>query len=450
VFWFRRAHDELEPGKRAGLVGTNTIRQNYSREGGLDYIVRNGGTITEAVSSQVWSGDAVVHVSIVNWIKGTHDGKKRLFLQRGDDRDSPWEIAELDEIGPALSFDVDVTQVAILRANSTPKQCFQGQTHGNDGFLLSEDEARAAIREEPAARAVLFPYLTADELVGSHQDCWRYVIDFGARTQPEARQYRRLFDHVQKRVLPDRQAAAAAEQKRNQEALAADSNASTTHDHEGALAKWWLLFRSRGEMLQAVGRLPRYVVCGRVTKRPIFEFIDVAIHANDALMVFPFADDYSFGVLQSTFHWEWFINRCSTMKGDPRYTSNTVFSTFPWPQGVPAKAVVRVATAARDLRKVRHDLRERHRRTLRDLYREIESPGNHPLRDAQAALDDVVAAAYGAGRKESRLAFLLKQNGLLAAAEKSKQQVDAPGLPARFASLPGLSSHDCLKPPKRL
>ena len=40
VYWFRRAHDELANGGRAGLVGTNTIRQNYSREGGLDYIVQ--------------------------------------------------------------------------------------------------------------------------------------------------------------------------------------------------------------------------------------------------------------------------------------------------------------------------------------------------------------------------------------------------------------------------
>jgi len=58
VYWFRKTHDQLKPGQRAGLVGTNTIRQNYSRIGGLDYIVHNGGTITEAVSSQVWSGEA--------------------------------------------------------------------------------------------------------------------------------------------------------------------------------------------------------------------------------------------------------------------------------------------------------------------------------------------------------------------------------------------------------
>jgi type II restriction/modification system DNA methylase subunit YeeA len=90
VYWFRRAHDELAPGKRAGLVGTNTIRQNYSREGGLDYIVANGGRITNAVSTQVWSGDAAVHVSIVNWIKGPFKGAKRLSRQLGDDIDSAW------------------------------------------------------------------------------------------------------------------------------------------------------------------------------------------------------------------------------------------------------------------------------------------------------------------------------------------------------------------------
>ena len=68
-------------------MGTNTIRQNYSREGGLDYIVANGGTITEAVSSMAWSGEAVVNVSIVNWIKGADKGKKRLYIQEGNKAD---------------------------------------------------------------------------------------------------------------------------------------------------------------------------------------------------------------------------------------------------------------------------------------------------------------------------------------------------------------------------
>jgi len=59
VHWLHTAHGHLKHGQRAGLVGSNTVRQNYSREGGLDYIVGNGGTITEAVSTQVWSGESV-------------------------------------------------------------------------------------------------------------------------------------------------------------------------------------------------------------------------------------------------------------------------------------------------------------------------------------------------------------------------------------------------------
>ncbi len=77
VYWFRRAHDHLpvctpdrpEAG-RAGLVGTQNIRNNQSRVGGLDHIVkRGGGVIVEAVDNQPWSGEANVHVSIANWVK---------------------------------------------------------------------------------------------------------------------------------------------------------------------------------------------------------------------------------------------------------------------------------------------------------------------------------------------------------------------------------------------
>ena len=107
----------LPIGGRAGLVGTNTIRQNYSREGGLDYIVANGGTITEAVSTQVWPGEAAVHVSIVNWIKGKATGKKKLFVQKGNSVDSPWEVHELSSINSSLSAATDVSDAARLTTN---------------------------------------------------------------------------------------------------------------------------------------------------------------------------------------------------------------------------------------------------------------------------------------------------------------------------------------------
>mgnify|MGYP000016121508 CR=1 FL=1 len=56
----------------------------------------------------------LVHVSIVNWVKGAEEGQKKLFRQIGDDVNSPWEVDDVDRIGAALSGRFDVTQAADL------------------------------------------------------------------------------------------------------------------------------------------------------------------------------------------------------------------------------------------------------------------------------------------------------------------------------------------------
>jgi len=430
VYWFHRAHNELEPGGRAGLVGTNTIRQNYSREGGLDHIVSNGGTITEAVSSQVWSGDAAVHVSIVNWVKGDQKGKKKLFKQLGDDIDSPWEVVELDRIGPALSGRFDVTQARKLSCNADSDTTFQGQTHGHKGFLLPRDEAEQLLEREPDCAEVLFPYLTFDELIRTvPPEPQRYVIDFYPRDVLACHTYRSLYHRVEEQVLPDRQAAAEKEKTRNAETRAANAKARVNRHHENFLRRWWQLSYPRGELMKKISTMKRYVVCGQVTKRPTFAFISSDVHPNAQLQVFAFEDDYSFGVLQSNTHWEWFTERCSTLTERFRYTSNTVYDSFPWPQAPSLKAVREVAQAAVELRKQRRELIERHGLSLRQLYRSLERPGDHPLKTAHAKLDLTVRRAYGMKKREPVLDFLFELNGKVAAREDSMQPVVGPGLP---------------------
>lgn len=445
VYWFRRAHEELQPGGRAGLVGTNTIRQNYSREGGLDFIVANGGTITEAVATQVWTGDAVVHVSIVNWTKSDAPGKKLLLRQVGDDRDSPWESIEAAKINSSLSFEIDVSKATPLQANARSGGCYQGQTHGHPGFLLSRKDAEIEMRNRPSSREVLFPYLIAADLLVKPAASMRFVIDFGSRSMPEAQRYPSLFSRIERLVLQDKKARVAREDTRNAEALTAGPEAETRHHHQGALNRWWQLIWPRHELITAIARLPRYVVCGQVTKRPVFEFVSSAVRPNAALMVFPFADDYSFGVLQSDLHWTWFVNRCSTLKGDFRYTSNTVFDSFPWPQAPTDSQVSGVAEAARDLRHVRRTL-QADGRTLRELYRDIEKPGDHPLKAAHEELDSAVRRCYGIGRDDEALPFLLALNQTLAEAERVGTTVRGPGLAYDSVQARRYTSGDCLLP----
>ncbi len=449
VYWFRKAHDHLKPGQRAGLVGTNTIRQNYSRIGGLDYIVANGGTITEAVSTMKWSGEAAVDVSIVNWIKGDQAGLKRLYIQQdNNDASKGWAFKDLSEIGPSLSFEVDVTQARTIQANAARGGCYQGQTHGHEGFLLTLDQSREFIAKDPKNKEVLFPYLIADELIGRSDALpTRYVIDFGERDILSAKAYPKLFERVEHTVLPDRAAAAAAEEKRNNEALAANPDGRIALDHANALSRWWLLFRRRGEMLAAINGLTRYIACGRVTLRPIFEFVSPAIHPNDAVMVFPFEDDYSFGILQSSIHWLWFTNRCSTLTGRYRYTSNTVFDSFPWPQSPDLSAIKKVADAAVDLRMLRTKLMKEHNMSFRQLYRTLDLPGASPLKEAQAKLDHAVREAYAMSKSEDPLAFLLALNKIVADKEDAGETVTGPGLPLIAGANPAFVTGDFIRMP---
>lgn len=448
VYWLRRAHDHLAPGQRAGFVGTNTIRQNYSRTGGLDYIVNNGGTITEAVSSMKWSGDAAVDVSIVNWIKGEQRGRKRLYLQRGQDPAEGWSFEERDQIGSSLSFELDVTQARPIRANAARGGCFQGQTHGHEGFLMAAADAEAEIAANPKSADVLHPYLIANELIGRRDSLpQRYVIDFHPRDVLLASRYPTLFAKIKGSVLPDRQAAAKEEEERNKAASAENPSVNNNRHHANFLERWWLLSWPREELIRRIGKINRYIGCGQVTLRPIFEFIDADIRPNAQIIVFPFEDDYSFGVLQSGIHWVWFVNRCSTLTGRYRYTSNTVFDSFPWPQQPSANAVAKVAAAAVALRALRNDLKATHGMSLRELYRALELPGTHPLKEAHASLDQAVRIAYGMSKSADPLAFLLQLNAEVAAREAAGEPIQGPGLPLTIRTTSKYVTTDCLQMP---
>jgi SAM-dependent methyltransferase len=483
VYWFRRAHDHLKSGQRAGLVGTNTIRQNYSREGGLDHIVNDGGTILEAVSSQPWSGEAAVHVSIVNWIKGESKAAKTLQLLTGTDREGPWEKVTVPQINSSLSFVTDVASAKRLQTNIESESCFQGQIPGHEAFILPRDEAEQLIKKNPNFSEVLFPHLIGDVMltnIGSQPD--RYIIDFHPRDVFEANKYEILFEHVKKLALPAREIAAKAEEKRNATLIGKRGN----QHHANFLKRWWLLSYPRPELMRKLKTIPRYVSCCLVTKRPIFEFVDSDIHPNVQLVVFPMADDYSFGILQSGIHWLWFTTKCSTLTERFRYTSDTVFDTFAWPQFAMGSATVpvaesgvapdsrptkispakmsdeqsfrrdarapqnaiekirAVAEAARALRNLRHEIMQDNGWSLRELYKSLETPGENRLRTAHEKLDAAVRAAYGMKPDEDILAFLLKLNLELAGKESAGKSITPPGLPAFVENPKEFISKDCV------
>lgn len=458
VYWIRKAHEHLSPctaadpvAGRAGLVGTNNIRNIYSRIGGLDHVAKTG-TIVEAVENQPWSGEANVHVSIVNWVK-TQDAallpKTRKLWFKVESAKKPrmrgsgpaskqyeLDCRECEQINSALSDQTDVSLAKSLDCNTEPQCCFNGQMIGHENLLLSEEQRAVITSKDPKSAEVIFPYLNGvDALTELSLD--RYVIDFEQRNQFDAAAFPGAFDWVRTHVLPDRERK-AKEGK--------DKDGKMRPHHKAFLARWWQLSFGRPEMLSVIKPLPRFLACSYVTQRPIFMFVSSAIRPSNLIQIFGFADDYSFGVMQSHAHWLWFVTKCGKLGVGFRYSAESVFDTFPWPQTATVKQIDAVAAAARELRAMRAAALPKMKGGLRALYRTLELPGANPLKDAHAALDAAVLAAYGFSANKDLLAQLLALNREVAAKIERGEPVTAPGVPPFYPDAKKLVTEDCIKP----
>ena len=199
-------------------------------------------------------------------------------------------------------------------------------------------------------------------------------------------------------------------------------------------------------MVDAIQKLPRYLACAEVTKRPIFCFIHTDVRPDHTVEAFVLADDYSFGILQSTGHWQWFVAKCSKLKSDFSYSIESVFDTFPWPQSASAKQIEAVAKAGREVRRVRDEALSKITGGLRAVYRTLELPGANPLKDAHATLDAAVLAAYSFSPKTDLLAQLLDLNHTVAQRLTQNEPVTAPGIPPNYPNPESLVTEDCIRP----
>ena len=183
------------------------------------------------------------------------------------------------------------------------------------------------------------------------------------------------------------------------------------------------------------------------SRQSVYAFVSSAIRPSDALQVFAFDDDYSLGVLHSTFHRMYFEERCSKMRVDLRYTSKTVFNTFPWPQAPAADAVAAVAECGADIVELQSTTLN-DGMTLGALYNSLRGPGRNPLRTLQEDLDAAVAELYGFDPEDDELAQLLALNQSIA--EEESAGITRPRSPGADGLAGATHSTWCIEPDIRL
>ena len=388
VYWFRKAHDQLAPGDRAGLVGTNSISQNRGRSASLGYIVNRGGVVTDAVSTQKWPGEATVEVSIVNWIKEPFESPTSWRLD-GQDLAEP--------ISPSLRpASLAVDTAAELPANQG--FAFYGPIPGGRGFVLEDQEAAMLLeRHGEEWRQVIRPYLTGEDVVSrpDHGPS-RWIIDFGFMSLEEAMRFGEALQVVRKRVKPQRDQTRRESYRRN----------------------WWRFSEPIREMRSSLEGLERFIVAPAQGKRILFTWADAWTCPSNLVTVFALDDDFSLGVLSSAAHRAWLRAQSSTLRVDLRYTTSSVFTTFPWPDRTEVNASVGAAMSS--LVRLRDDLCTEHSIGLTQLYNLVDDGGFAEVAGLHSRLDDAVCDAYGWPRglsDDDWIARLLDLNHRIAAGD---------------------------------
>ena len=359
-YWFEQARTQIAADKtrRAGLLATQAIRFSSNRRT-LERI-KESGDVFAAYDDLQWKpeepGSAAVHVSIVCF----DDGSETTKTLNGN---------------PATDIDTRLTDAVHLdRARTLPQNaglCFAGVSKGGPFELSPQDAAPMLDDSNPNGRPnsdVVKPYIIGRDLNGKRQERW--LIDFGAMSESDARLYSLPYQHCLTVVKPAR---INSRERRLRE-------------------QWWLHSRNRVELRESIAPLTRYIGTSEVSKHRYFQYIDGDVTSDKTVTIFAREDDYFLGILESRFHKVWTAAVGTQLESRPRYIISECFEKFPFPTPTESQRDT-VAQAARMLDDQRRNVcrpNGTYRRSMTALYNE-----NPPwLQTAHAELDAAVAQAY--------------------------------------------------------
>jgi hypothetical protein len=297
TYFFRRIFSIIKKDGFQSLISTNTIAQGKAREGGLDFIINNGGTINHAIRSMRWPGVAAVEVSLVTITKSSWD--KKYFLDN----------KPVQTITPYLDDSLVIGNPFPLKQNA--KKSFQGSIVLGKGFVLEPDEAATLIAKDPRNKDVLFPYLNGDDLNNDpEQKPSRWVINFFDWPEEKARTYPDCLEIIERLVKPERM----------------------QQNDKGGREKWWQFLRPRNELYETISQLDQVMVINRHAKYLLISIIKKGIVYSEATVVLAFDRYEHFCILSSVLHDIWAWKNSSTMGASTlRYSTSNALETFPFP-----------------------------------------------------------------------------------------------------------------------
>jgi len=369
TYFFRRIFTLIREKGFQSLISTNTIAQGSTREGGLDVIVNQGGTINHAVRSMKWPGIAAVEVALVT-ITMQHWTRK--FILAGK---------EVSTITPYLDDSATVGNPYPLKQNEG--KSFIGSYVLGKGFVLEPHEAETLIRKNPKNKDVLFPYLNGDDLnTNPDQAPSRWVINFFDWPEEKCRdEYPDCYTILERLVKPERQ--------RWKKDDAGNDIGGEYALRKPLPQKWWIYGEKRPGLYHMIVSMEKVLVVPLVSKYTAIDIAPSQIVFMHKLAVIVINSYQVFEILNSTIHNIWSWKYSSTLgSGTLNYSPTDCFETFPFPQNLTQSQEQQLEHLGENYHELRRQLMLAVQLGLTKTYNLFHTKLLRPIAPEEEQLDD--------------------------------------------------------------
>jgi len=378
VFFFAKSILIMKNHGVSGLLTTDSISHGDSKEVGLDYWLRNGIDIFKAYTFEKWLGKASVITHRLHLVKSKWNGD---FILNGN---------TVETISSSLS---SIVEIKLNPLSENKNIVFKGTEPGCEGFLISSEKAKSLFNDSIIYNDVIYPYIIARQVNQDlKQGTDRYIINFWDWEYEDLSKYSAAFDLIEENVRPIR----------------SSSN-----------GKWWLFARNRPALYSKIGRghfyktkrnlllakgdtknFEKVIVFARgASKYCCFSMIENNMIFGDSLCVVANSKFEVFAVLSSDLHTVWAWSNGGRKTHDLRYIQETVFETFPFPQGVLYGTASELSVLGKDFDHMRRIFMESNGLSLTEFYNLFHAPESigkdiERIRKKQIEINRSVIKAY--------------------------------------------------------
>ncbi|MEQ8665633.1 MAG: N-6 DNA methylase [Rhodospirillales bacterium] len=374
AYFFRRSFELLRQNATLGLIATKSIAEGDTRTGSLEFICKNGGTITRAQRRTTWPGDAAVIVSTLHIGKGIDattaclDGKKV-------DRVSAYLVSGNFDSAPK-------------RLASNPYYSKGVQVYGQ-GFLFDDEDAKAnpistmeeILKHAPEEAKFIHKYIGGSELNSySVIEPKRFAINLSQFNNEEDIPAINLLELVRRAVKPDR------------DKLPDNAN------NRPLKRRWWAYQAHRPVLAERLRNRIRILVHSQISSHHNFQFCDASFLFSQKVNIFDIDGGEYFAVLQSRLHEVWALFFGATLGNQFCYTTTDCYVNFTLPEGIELSEELRhIGDAYHD---DRAGLMLTRNEGITKIYNCFHDESNNApdiarLRKHHAEMDAAVLRAYG-------------------------------------------------------